>query len=119
VGRNSRRSVGGWGSAGNDYSWKKQYAGLGMAELRELRQLRGENTRLKRLVADLSLDRQILQEIVSKNVWPAAHLQSKSEKGEVVPENVFGLSSPAPGHDENPQIPVLNNFASSGESVGH
>ena len=50
------------------YSWKKQYAGLGITELRELRQLREENTRLKRLVADLSLDRQILQEIVSKKV---------------------------------------------------
>lgn len=50
------------------YSWKKQYAGLGITELRELRQLRDENARLKRLVADLSLDRQILQEIVSKKV---------------------------------------------------
>lgn len=50
------------------YSWKKQYAGMGIAELRELRQLRDENARLKRLVADLSLDRQILQEIVSKKV---------------------------------------------------
>jgi putative transposase len=37
-------------------------------ELRELRQLRDENSRLKRLVADLSLDRQILQEIVSKKL---------------------------------------------------
>jgi putative transposase len=43
------------------YSWKKHYAGLGITELRELRQLREENTRLKRLVADLSLDLQILQ----------------------------------------------------------
>jgi putative transposase len=48
--------------------WKKQYAGLGINELRELRQLREENGRLKRLVADLSLDRQILQEIVSKKL---------------------------------------------------
>jgi len=50
------------------YTWKKQYAGMGVQELRELRQLRDENGRLKRLVADLSLDRQILQEIVSKKL---------------------------------------------------
>jgi putative transposase len=48
------------------YAWKKQYAGLRIAELRELRQLREENSRLKRLVADLTLDRQILQEAMSK-----------------------------------------------------
>ena len=41
---------------------------MGITELRELRQLREENSRLKRLVADLSLDRQILQEIVSKKL---------------------------------------------------
>jgi len=55
-------------SEGTYYAWKKQYAGLGINELRELRQLREENGRLKRLVADLSLDRQILQEIVSKKL---------------------------------------------------
>ncbi|MGD1029180.1 IS3 family transposase [Candidatus Binatus soli] len=48
------------------YVWKKEYAGLGLSELRELRQLRGENAKLKRLVADLSLDRHMLQEIVRK-----------------------------------------------------
>jgi len=50
------------------YIWKKKYAGLGLSELRELRQLREENGKLKRLVADLSLDRHILQEIVSKKL---------------------------------------------------
>jgi putative transposase len=55
-------------SEGTYYLWKKQYAGLGINELRELRQLREKNGRLKRLVADLSLDRQILQEIVSKKL---------------------------------------------------
>jgi putative transposase len=50
------------------YLWKKKYAGLGLSELRELRQLREENLKLKRLVADLSLDRHILQEIVAKKL---------------------------------------------------
>jgi len=38
------------------YLWKKKYSGLGLSELRELRQLREENNKLKRLVAELSLD---------------------------------------------------------------
>ena len=50
------------------YLWKKKYAGLGLQELRELRQLPDENAKLKRLVADLSLDRHILQEIVAKKL---------------------------------------------------
>ena len=48
------------------YSWKRRYAGLGLNELRELRQLREENRKLKTLVADLSLDKHILQEVLSK-----------------------------------------------------
>ena len=50
------------------YRWKQNYGGLGVSELRELRQLRDENSRLKRLVADLSLDKHILQEVLSKKV---------------------------------------------------
>ncbi len=50
------------------YRWKANYGGLGVSELRELRQLRDENSRLKRLVADLSLDKHILQEVLSKKV---------------------------------------------------
>ena len=46
------------------YRWKRKYGGLGVPELRELRQLREENRGLKGLVADLSLDREILQEAV-------------------------------------------------------
>ena len=42
------------------YIWKKKYSGVGLSELRELRQLREENSKLKHLVADLSLDRHIL-----------------------------------------------------------
>ena len=50
------------------YSWKWRYAGLGLSELRELRQLREENRKLKTLVADLTLDKHILQEVLSKKV---------------------------------------------------
>ena len=50
------------------YLWKKKYSGLGLSELRELRQLRDENAKSKRLVADLSLDRHVLQEIVAKKL---------------------------------------------------
>lgn len=50
------------------YSWKRRYAGLGLNELRELRQLREENRKLKTLVADLTLDKHILQEVLSKKV---------------------------------------------------
>ena len=50
------------------YLWKRKYAGLGLSELRELRQLREEHTKLKRLVADRSLDRHMLQEIVRKKL---------------------------------------------------
>jgi Transposase len=57
-----------WDSQQSFYLWKKKYAGLGVSELRELRQLRDENSKLKRLVADLSLDRHILQEIVAKKL---------------------------------------------------
>jgi putative transposase len=55
-------------SEGTFYNLKKQYAGLGISELRELRLLRDVNGWLKRLVADLSLDRQVPQEIVSKKL---------------------------------------------------
>ncbi len=48
------------------YRWKRKLAGLGVTELRELRQLRDENRRLKGLVADLTLDQQILQESLRK-----------------------------------------------------
>ena len=50
------------------YVWKKKYACLGLSELRDLRQLLDGNAKLKLLVADLSLDRHMLQEIVRKKL---------------------------------------------------
>ena len=48
------------------YRWKKVYAGMGVAEIRRLKQLEDENTKLKRVVADLTLDKVILQEVLAK-----------------------------------------------------
>jgi putative transposase len=50
------------------YRWKKLYGGLGVGELRRLKQLEDENRKLKQLVADLSLDKHILQDVLSKKV---------------------------------------------------
>jgi putative transposase len=49
------------------YAWKKKYAHLGVSELRRLRQLEDENNRLKRLVAELTLDKHMLSEALRKN----------------------------------------------------
>lgn len=46
------------------YRWKKKYTGMGVAEVRRLKQLEEENAKLKRLVADLSLDKAMLQEVL-------------------------------------------------------
>lgn len=48
--------------------WKKKFSGMGVSELSRLRQLEEENGRLKKLVADLSLDKHILQEVVAKKL---------------------------------------------------
>ena len=50
------------------YNWKKKYAGLSPSELRRLKQLEEENVKLKRLVADLSLDKTMLQDVLSKKL---------------------------------------------------
>ena len=48
------------------YRWKKKYIGMGIAEVRRLRVLEDENRKLKQLVADLSLDKQMLQDVLRK-----------------------------------------------------
>ncbi|KWF18982.1 Hin recombinase [Burkholderia pseudomultivorans] len=50
------------------YNWKKKFGGLEPSELRRLRQLEEENTKLKRLVADLSLDKAMLQDVLAKKL---------------------------------------------------
>ena len=50
------------------YRWKKKFAGMGVAEVRRLKQLEEENRKLKQLVADLSLDKKMLQDVVQGKV---------------------------------------------------
>lgn len=49
------------------YNWQKKFASLGVTDLRRLRQLEDENQRLKKLVADLSLDKEMLQKVLKKS----------------------------------------------------
>jgi putative transposase len=51
------------------YAWKAKYGGMDVKEAQEVKQLRDENGRLKKLVADLSLDKDALQSVIRKNGW--------------------------------------------------
>jgi len=51
------------------YAWKAKYGGMTASEAAEAKQLRDENTRLRKLVADLSLDKEALQSVIRKNGW--------------------------------------------------
>lgn len=51
------------------YAWKAKYGGLEVSEAQRLRQLEDENHRLKKLVADLSLDKEMLKAVIAKNGW--------------------------------------------------
>ncbi len=59
------------------YRWKKQFAGMGISEIRRLKQLEDENTKLKRLVADLTLDKTMLQDALRKK-WQGPPRSARS-----------------------------------------
>ena len=56
-------------SAVTIYAWKAKYGGISVSDAQEVKQLRDENTRLRKLVADLSLDKDALQSVIRKNGW--------------------------------------------------
>ena len=60
------------------FNWKKRYGGLLPDEMRRLRALEDENSRLKKIVADLTLDREMLQDVIRRNVWFAPPVQGSS-----------------------------------------
>ena len=51
------------------YAWKAKYGGMDVSQAQEAKQLRDENTRLRKLVADLSLDKEALKVVIRKNGW--------------------------------------------------
>jgi len=51
------------------YGWKAKYGGMDVSQAQEAKQLRDENSRLRKLVADLSLDKEALQSVIRKNGW--------------------------------------------------
>ena len=64
------------------YRWKRRYAGLESEQVREFKQLQEENTKLKRLVAELSLDKVMLQDVLAKKFKAFA----TAERGDVSPD---------------------------------
>lgn len=84
------------------YRWKKKYGELGVSEPRKLRQLEDENARLRRIVADLTLDKQILQEVVKKSsegyqVPRVGSLDARAVQGQRVPLADWRCCSARPG----------------------
>jgi putative transposase len=69
------------------YNWKKKYGGLGVSELRRLKQLEEENQQLKQLVADLSLDKQMLQDVLKKS----SEARAASARGSTPPRRLSHL----------------------------
>jgi putative transposase len=59
------------------YRWRKEFGGLQVDQARHLKELEQENAKLKRLVAELSLDKLVLKDIASGNVWSAPFLQAQ------------------------------------------
>ncbi len=85
--------------------WKKQYGGLEPSEVRELKQLREDNAKLKRLVADLSLDKVMLQDIASRMYGPLPvcnSLGKSSARGAAIMYPACWRIIPDPGPDGTP-----------------
>ena len=87
------------------FRWKKVYGGLMPSELRRLKQLEEENGRLRKLVADLTLDKEMLTEVI-KNVWPAPSARGDIGMARSVCINVSGLRL-LPGQDGYPRALIL------------
>ncbi len=75
------------------YRWKRKFAGMGVTRLRRLKQLEEENRNLKQLVADLTLDKHMLQEVLRKRPEAGLEAGSSSEKALSVATSNYWLST--------------------------
>ena len=96
------------------YNWKKKYGGLGVSELREIRQLKDANTRLKQMVADLSLDKQMLQDVIKKN----SKASPEEGAGLRYDQQLLGVNTEGVSGSSNPPFGLLLS-ASSTRRSGH
>src|SRR2546422_6372326 len=62
------------------YAWKAKYGGMDVSQAQEAKQLRDENTKLRKLVADLSLDKEALQSVIRKNGWSSERWRQVSSR---------------------------------------
>ena len=85
------------------YCWKRKYGGLGVSELRRLKQLEEENRRLKRMVADLSLDKQMLQDVQKNSKASPEAKASGSYERSVLGERAAGMR----GHQDLAIVPPV------------
>ena len=90
------------------YVWKKRYGNLGLLKVRELRQLRDENARLKRLVADLTLDRHILQEVVKKRSGHGQASRPRSMDTGLFPAQRPPVVLADPSQERDPVLPFAS-----------
>ncbi len=89
------------------YAWRAKYGGMDVSEAQEVKQLRDENGRLKKLVADLSLDKDALQSVIRKNLWSAAGLQGLVSRWGSLRKSIRPVCGQSPGLDEYPRVSVL------------
>ena len=101
------------------YRWKKQYVGLETDHVRQLKQLQEENARLKRLVAELSLDKTMLQDVLAKNCKalaapPRGELPGRRVPGE--PETCLRSGTDSGFHLSVPELPGAEDSTSAADS---
>ncbi|WP_300621855.1 transposase, partial [Dokdonella sp.] len=77
-------------SAATLYQWRSKYGGMSVSDMHRLRELEQENARLKRMVANLSLEHELMKEVIAKNVWSAPWMQDPWSMTETACTNVSG-----------------------------